>query len=109
MVRSFSDRVFGGVCGGMAARLPFNAWFIRWFFVILSIASMGLFALIYITLWWMLPQESPLNDPPAPFARFLAALILLLVMVGAWLSGTPDVLLPVILLVMSSVLLLRQL
>jgi phage shock protein PspC (stress-responsive transcriptional regulator) len=53
--------MFGGVCGGLAAALRVNAWLIRLAFVVLSIASLGIFAALYLMLWWLAPQESLLN------------------------------------------------
>jgi phage shock protein PspC (stress-responsive transcriptional regulator) len=41
MYRSFTDRVFGGVCGGLAAILPINAWVFRAAFIVLSIMTVG--------------------------------------------------------------------
>ena len=59
MYRSFSDRVLGGVCGGLAAALHVNAWLIRLIFVVLTLVSLGAFAALYLLLWWIVPAESP--------------------------------------------------
>lgn len=58
MFRSFDNRVFGGVCGGLAALLPVNAWVIRMLFVLLAPLTWGGFALVYLMLWWAVPQAS---------------------------------------------------
>src|ERR1041384_5468885 len=58
MYRSFTDRVLGGVCGGLAAVFPINAWVFRAAFMVLSIVTSGAFAALYILLWWFVPQES---------------------------------------------------
>ena len=59
MYRSFSDRVLGGVCGGLATALHVNAWLIRLIFVLLTLVSLGAFAPLYVLLWWIVPAESP--------------------------------------------------
>lgn len=58
MLRSFSDRVFGGVCGGIGVSLRVNAWVIRVLFTLLTLASLGAFAVVYVLLWWVVPQQS---------------------------------------------------
>ncbi len=58
MQKSFSDRVLAGVCGGLAAALHINAWLVRLVFVVLSLLSLGAFAVLYLLLWWVVPQES---------------------------------------------------
>jgi phage shock protein PspC (stress-responsive transcriptional regulator) len=117
MERSFSDRVFGGVCGGLAADLRLNAWLLRLVFIALTIISLGLFALVYLALWWALPQESLIRERRGGLARWLLALGLMAVMIGAWaghqtgwLVGASGqaLLWPVLLLVLSMVFLLRQ-
>lgn len=59
MTRSFSDRVLGGVCGGLARATRINAWLWRIAFVVLAVASAGAFLAAYLALWWLVPQESP--------------------------------------------------
>ncbi|MCC6804898.1 MAG: PspC domain-containing protein [Anaerolineae bacterium] len=58
MLRSFSDRVFGGVCGGLAASLHISSLWVRVLFVVLTLVSLGAFAVLYLLLWWIVPQES---------------------------------------------------
>lgn len=52
------DRVLGGICGGLGEYLAFNAWWIRALFVILTIATFGFGALIYLFLWLTLPEQT---------------------------------------------------
>ncbi len=59
--RSFTDRVFAGVCGGLATSTKISAWTLRALFVVLSLASLGIFAVVYVLLWWLVPLESPLE------------------------------------------------
>ena len=58
MLRSFTDRIFGGVCGGIAAALRLNSWIVRLVVAALTLISAGSFALLYVILWWIIPQES---------------------------------------------------
>jgi len=59
MLRSFSDRVFGGVCGGLAATLRLSGWLVRILWLVLMIVSQGAFIVPYVILWWIIPMESP--------------------------------------------------
>lgn len=118
MKRSFTDRVFGGVCGGLAVALRVNAWVLRALFALLAVASAGAFAALYLLLWWIVPQESLMADAEArsglPVALALALVALtLLAWVGHRLgylrapTGV-DVFYPLMLLVLSAVFMLRQ-
>jgi phage shock protein C len=54
--RSRSDRVLGGVCGGMARATGVEAWVWRLLFAVLFIfAGAGL--LVYLLLWIFVPSE----------------------------------------------------
>jgi phage shock protein PspC (stress-responsive transcriptional regulator) len=54
--RSRTDRVLGGVCGGMARSTAVEAWVWRLLFAILFIfAGAGL--LLYLLLWIFVPSE----------------------------------------------------
>ncbi len=54
--RSRSDRVFGGVCGGMARSTGVESWVWRLIFAVLFIfAGMGLLA--YVLLWIFVPSD----------------------------------------------------
>lgn len=59
MYRSFSDRVLAGVCGGLAASLHLSPWLVRVLWVLLTLVSFGVFAILYVLLWWVVPAESP--------------------------------------------------
>ncbi len=79
MLRSFTDRVLGGVCAGFAAALRMNVWLIRLLFVLLTLLSSGAFILVYVLLWWIVPQESLIarrRGFPAIFAVLLSGLTL---------------------------------
>ena len=85
MQKSFSDRVLAGVCGGLAAALRLNAWVVRLLFIVLTLLSLGAFALDYVLLWWVVPQESYVSTRRRR-QRFslLVVFILIGLMVAAW-------------------------
>jgi phage shock protein C len=60
LFRSRTDKVFGGVCGGIAKSLNTDPFLIRLIFAILFIFAGG-GILIYVILWIALPEE------PLPF------------------------------------------
>lgn len=116
MVRSFSDRVLGGVCGGLASALHVSPWLIRLIWVLLTLASLGAFAALYVLLWWIVPQESPMQRRRGVPVIFV--LILILLTVAAWAGRelgqltTPagvNLFWPGALLFLSAVYFLRQL
>jgi phage shock protein PspC (stress-responsive transcriptional regulator) len=65
VARSLTDRVLGGVCGGLSAYLGLNPWWARGLFVLLTVLSGGVAALLYLVLWWMLPAYTTLEVSPA--------------------------------------------
>jgi phage shock protein PspC (stress-responsive transcriptional regulator) len=113
MVRSFSNRLFAGVCGGLASRIPINAWVWRVLFLITTPLLGGAPALVYLLWWWMLPLESPLGRESGGGLRGLLAFLLSIGLIGAWfLRGTlfPDALYyPVAFLLLALVFLVQQL
>jgi phage shock protein PspC (stress-responsive transcriptional regulator) len=118
MYRSFTDRVLGGVCGGLGAILPLNAWWFRGLFALLSIVSTGVFAALYLLLWLALPQQSLVLRRRGGAGLLLLALVLTAATLAAWLlhlsgglrgpSGEP-LLWPGLLLALAVVFFLRQL
>jgi len=116
MSRSFSDRVLGGVCGGLAAALHVNVWWIRWLFVLLTVISLGAFAALYLLLWWIVPQESPTQRRRG--VPLILVIILIILTAVAWIgrelgqlntaSGV-SLFWPGALLILSAVFFLRQL
>lgn len=62
LVRSTSDKVVGGVCGGLARYFGIDATIVRLVFV-LAVLS-GLSPLIYLVLWIVMPQEGPALPAP---------------------------------------------
>jgi phage shock protein PspC (stress-responsive transcriptional regulator) len=60
-MRSESDRIISGVCGGIATYLGVDSVFIRLAFVLLAFAS-GLGILIYLILMIIMPKETNYNE-----------------------------------------------
>ncbi|MBZ0275285.1 MAG: PspC domain-containing protein [Anaerolineae bacterium] len=87
MYRSFTDRVFGGVCGGLAALLPVNAWVFRAIFVIAALLTSGAFALLYLLFWWMLPQESLVGRQRGGAGRLLLVIVLTATVSAGWVAA----------------------
>jgi len=56
LVRSETDKMLAGVCGGLAAYLEIDSVFVRLLFVLLLFAS-GIGFPIYLILWFIMPQE----------------------------------------------------
>jgi phage shock protein PspC (stress-responsive transcriptional regulator) len=56
--RSTSQRIVGGVCGGIAEWLGWDATLVRVLFVIVSLASAAFPGLIvYLILWLLMPER----------------------------------------------------
>jgi phage shock protein C len=56
LMRSTSDRILAGVCGGLASYLGIDTILVRLAFLLLIPAS-GLGPLIYLILWLLMPEE----------------------------------------------------
>lgn len=118
MYRSFTDRVLGGVCGGLGARLGVNAWWLRALFAALTLLTTGSFALIYVILWWAIPQQSLVAQRRGSFLGLIAVVALIAVAGGGWIARDAtwlrgpagrDVVWPAMLLLAGVVFFLRQL
>lgn len=58
LYRSRDERIFGGVCGGMARSLGWSATRVRILYVIVSILSAAFpGTLVYLILWVAVPLE----------------------------------------------------
>src|SRR5258708_6991991 len=62
--RNMLDRVFGGVCGGIASTLGVSAWWVRIAFLALIISAFIFGTLTYILLWVIIPSQTPDDLPP---------------------------------------------
>ena len=58
LTRSKSDKVLGGVCGGIAEYFGWPSWVVRFIYVLVSILSAAFPGiLIYLLLWFLMPQK----------------------------------------------------
>lgn len=64
LTRNLTDRVLGGVCGGLGTYVGVDPWWVRALFVALGLFTAGTGALIYLALWFILPVQT-LADIPA--------------------------------------------
>jgi phage shock protein PspC (stress-responsive transcriptional regulator) len=115
MVRSWKDRLLGGVCGGLSQLIPLNVWIWRLLFAVLALATSGWGLVVYLLWWWLLPLETPYTRPLRLLPTLLALLCAVFVIGGYVVqtdltleNGTP--LYPVLVLVVVAVVyFLRQL
>ncbi len=84
MYRSFTDRVLGGVCGGLGTLLPVSAWGFRIAFVLLSVVTLGAFVLLYLVLWMLIPQQTLVGRQRGGAGLLLLALVLIAVVGAGW-------------------------
>lgn len=68
LYRSETDRMIGGVCGGIAAYLDIDSVWVRVVAVLLAFAD-GLGLLAYLVLWIIVPTQSKIGQPPQEVAR----------------------------------------
>lgn len=115
LMRSETDRMIAGVCGGLAAYLGVDPVLVRLAFVILFLAS-GIGLAIYAILWLVVPTPSRVqpeirlvdeeyDDPSALKTRFspAATVGVILILFGAFfllsqMGGAPGYIWPVILI-----------
>ena len=57
LYRSRSNRMIAGVCGGIGEYLDIDPTVVRLLWFILSLASMGAGALVYIIAWIIIPEK----------------------------------------------------
>jgi phage shock protein C len=119
VTRSLTDRVLGGVCGGLSAYLGINPWWTRVLVAVLTVISGGVAGLLYLILWWTLPPDLPYTEAPA--GRDLGRLLLVGVVIALTgavvaargmgvLSGPDgtDLFWPGVVMIIGAALLLRQ-
>lgn len=59
LTRSSSDRMIGGVCGGLARWLGWSSTLVRVAYVVVSILSAAFPGLlVYIVLWILMPRQA---------------------------------------------------
>jgi phage shock protein PspC (stress-responsive transcriptional regulator) len=117
MYRSFTNRVLGGVCGGLAAVFPISVWWFRAAFIVLSLVTAGAFAALYVLLWWLLPQESLIERHRGGASRLILVIILTIITLIGWLAQAngqlksptgQDLFWPAMLLALSVVFFFKQ-
>ena len=57
--RSRTDRMLGGVCGGLAAALGADAALLRVLTVALTLITGGAAAIVYVAAWVLAPEDEP--------------------------------------------------
>lgn len=58
LMRSKSDKMLGGVCGGIAEYFGWPSWVVRFIYVLASILSAAFPGiLIYLLLWFLMPLQ----------------------------------------------------
>ena len=57
LYRSGSDRLIGGVCGGLAEYLNIDPTLMRIIWILLLVVSFGVFFVIYFLLWIIIPRD----------------------------------------------------
>jgi len=68
LYRSERERMFGGVAGGLADYFDLDPALVRVAWAVLIIASGGLFLLIYIVMWFVVPEAPPGYSSGAPWS-----------------------------------------
>jgi len=63
-LRSRTDRMLGGVCGGLGTYLDVDTTVVRLVFVVLAVAT-GVGVLAYFVLWLIVPEEAKAEATPA--------------------------------------------
>lgn len=116
MVRSFTDRLFGGVCGGIAAVFRLNTWIVRIIFAAAALATFGAAAIWYSALWILLPQSS-LVSRRGGLGTTLIALLLGVLIIGGWaadrmrmlpMPAGQSIYLPALITLFGLILIVRQ-
>lgn len=68
LYRSRNQRVIAGVCGGLAEYFNLDPTWIRLIFILLSLLGVGLFIIVYIIFWIIVPlaptSQSGSSSPP---------------------------------------------
>src|SRR4051812_1850061 len=82
--RSSSDRVLGGVCGGLGAYLGIDPIIVRVVAVVLAFFG-GAGILFYLAAWLLVPSDDPAAQPGRGRAATIAGIVVLVIGLGALL------------------------
>jgi phage shock protein C len=63
LYRSKTERVLGGVCGGLGEHLDVDPTVIRLVWVVIALLSLGTGLLIYLIAWIIVPEEGAADIP----------------------------------------------
>ena len=67
LTRSASDRMIGGVCGGLARYFGIDSAIVRLIFVIAVLS--GISPLVYVVLWIVMPEEQAATSATSALAE----------------------------------------
>jgi phage shock protein PspC (stress-responsive transcriptional regulator) len=126
LTRSLTDRVLGGVCGGIAALIGINAWWVRAAFAAVVGFTLGTGALIYLALWLLIPPQRLASIPTGRdhvqmravqretvillgVAVIAIGLIVLARNLGVLITSEGDIFAPVVVIAFGLVFLVKQL
>ena len=57
--RSRNQKIIAGVCGGLAEYFNLDPTWIRLAFILLSLLGVGLFVIVYLVFWIIVPLAPP--------------------------------------------------
>jgi len=57
--RSSTDKMLGGVCGGLAESLSVDVTLLRIAFIALTVLGSGAGAIVYVAIWALAPIDTP--------------------------------------------------
>jgi phage shock protein C len=58
LARSKSDKMLGGVCGGISEYFGWPSWVVRFVYVLVTVLSAAFPGiLVYLLLWFLMPQQ----------------------------------------------------
>src|SRR3954452_8850333 len=87
--RSSTDRVLGGVCGGLGAYLGVDPIIVRVIAVVLAFFG-GAGILFYLAAWLLIPSDDPTSAPSPGRAATIAGVVVLVIVVGTLLPFRGD-------------------
>jgi phage shock protein C len=67
LYRSETDRMLGGVCGGLGAFFGIDPTLVRVLFIVLTFGGVG--PLLYLAMWILVPRQSRVGAQPDVVAR----------------------------------------
>lgn len=86
MYRSLTNRILGGVCGGLERMTRLSGWLWRLLFVVLTLVTMGGAAGLYLALWWLAPAAMDERTQDKRPLNIVIIVILALLVIGGWFA-----------------------